>query len=191
MMGVNRTEFENGLVLLTDKKEDTKKAALFVGVNVGSVDESEMLNGGSHVNEHLLFKSNENRSARKIIEDLEYSGSIVNACTSWKYTGFYAKTPKTEVENALEILFEAATDEFELERQVILTEIRNYINSPDKYALMGLFIPTLFSGTPLEKKIDGTIESMSKVSKKSLEDFKKEYYIPNNTIISVSGNFNE
>lgn len=196
MKKVHREEYGNGLVLLAEERPNTKKAALSVGVGVGSVNEDKRLNGGSHFNEHLLFKSNQYRSARQIIEDLEYSGSVVNACTSWKYTSFYAKTPHRELENALEILFQAATnfdyveEEFELERQVILTEIQNYINSPEKYALMGLFIPTLFSGTLMEKKIEGTTESMSKVSKKRLEGFKKRFYVPNNMIIAVSGRFN-
>ncbi len=196
MRGIERTEFGNGLVLLTEKRPNTKKASFFVGVGAGSVNENDRLNGGSHFNEHLIFKSNEFRSANQITEDLEYTGTVVNAYTTWKYTTFYAKTPYGELENAVEILFQASNNfeydggEFELERQVILTEIQNYINSPDKYALMGLFIPALFSGTPLERRIEGTVESMGSVTKKDLEKFKKQLYVPNNMVIAVCGHFN-
>jgi predicted Zn-dependent peptidase len=196
MKNIERTEFGNGLVLLTEERPNTKKAALLAGVGVGSVNENDKLNGGSHFNEHLLFKSNGFRSARQIIEDLEYTGTIVNAYTTWGYTAFYAKTPHKELENSIEILFQAAANfdydekEFELERKVILTEIQNYIDSPEKYALMGLFIPTLFSGTPMEKKIEGTAGSMGSVTKKELEGFKRRFYVPNNTIIAVCGKFN-
>ncbi len=196
MKEIERTEFENGLVLLTEERPNTKKAALLVGVGVGSVNENEKINGGSHFNEHLLFKSNKFRSARQIIEDLEYTGTVVNAYTTWNHTAFYAKTPHRELENAMEIIFQAATNfdydggEFELERKVILTEIQNYINSPEKYAIMGLFIPILFSGTPLERKIEGTTEVMSSVTKRELEAFKKQFYVPNNMTIVVCGKFN-
>jgi len=194
MKNILRKDYGNGLTLIAEKR-DSKKAALFVGVGAGSVDEDDRINGGSHFNEHLLFKSNQHRTARQIIEDLEYSGSLVNACTTWKYTGFYAKTPENSLSSALEILFEAATNfdydekEFALERQVILTEIENYINSPDKHALTGLFIPSLFKGTTIEQKIEGTAKSMGKVAKKELESYKKKLYVPNNMIISVSGRF--
>lgn len=194
---MKRKKFDNGLVLLTERTPEKKKAVLLVGVRVGSVNEPMRINGGSHFNEHLLFKSNHHRSARQIIEDMEYSGTVVNAYTTWKYTAFYAKTPPAELGNALQILFEAATnlnydeEEFELERQVILTEIRNYINSPEKYSMLGLFIPTLFKGTPLEKKIEGTVESMGAVRKEELEDFKEGYYKPNNMVIAVGGRFDE
>ncbi|MBN2013729.1 MAG: insulinase family protein [Candidatus Altiarchaeota archaeon] len=195
MKEIFRRDFGNGLVLLAEDRPNTKKAALFVGVGVGSVNEDDRLNGGSHFNEHLLFKSNQHRTAREIIEDLEYSGSIVNACTTWKYTGFYAKTPQKSLQEAVRILFEAATNldydekEFELERQVILTEIQNFINSPEKHALTGLFIPTLFSGTPLKRKIEGTVGSMGKIRKRELESFKKRYYVPSNMVIAVCGRF--
>jgi predicted Zn-dependent peptidase len=197
MKEIDRMEFGNGLVLLTEERPYTKKAALLVGVGVGSVNENEKISGGSHFNEHLLFKSNNFRSAREIIEDLEYTGTVVNAGTSWRYTAFYAKTPYRELENAIEILFQASTnleydeEEFELERKVILTEILNYMNSPEKYALMGLFIPTLFSGTLMERKIEGTTETMDSVRKRDLEKFKKRFYAPNNMIIAVCGRFNK
>ncbi len=197
MKNIEEKKYGNGLKLYMEKRPNTKKVAMLIGVKVGSVDENNKLSGGSHFNEHLLFKSNQYRTTRKIVEDLEYTGTVVNAYTTWKYTAFYAKAPHREIENAIQVLYEAATnhdyntEEFELERQVILTEIQNYINSPEKYSLLGLFIPTLFRNTPLERKIDGTVESMGKVKKEDLEDFKKKYYVPNNMVISVCGKFND
>jgi len=194
---MNRKEFDNGLVLLTEKRPNTKKAALLVGVKVGSVNEDDRLSGGSHFNEHLLFKSNKYRSARQIIEDLEYSGIIIDASTNWKYTAFHAKAPHGELTNAIEILFQAATNfsydpgEFSTEREVILTEIQNYINLPDRHFLFGLFIPTLFRGTPLARKVEGTTGSVKNITKEELGRFKEDYYVPNNTAIVAVGRFNE
>jgi len=194
---MNRTEFDNGLVLLTEKRPNTRKAALLVGVKVGSVNEDDGLSGGSHFNEHLLFKSNKYRSARQIIEDLEYSGIIIDASTNWKYTAFHAKAPHRELTDAIEILFQAATNfsydprEFSTEREVILTEIQNYINLPDRYSLFGLFIPTLFRGTPLARKVEGTTDSIKNITKEELERFKEDYYVPNRMAIVAVGRFNE
>jgi len=197
MKGVNRLELDNGLILLTEKRPNTKKAALIAGVKVGSVDEPPKVNGGSHYNEHLLFKTNKYRTAREIAEDLEYSGTIINAYTTWKYTAFTAKAPHRHLNTAVEVLFQAATnysykkEEFETERQVILTEIQNFINSPERYSLTGLFIPKLFAGTPFEKKIEGTVDSMGSVAKEELEKFKEKYYVPNNMVIAAVGKFDE
>lgn len=197
LKGVKKVVLDNGLTLLMEKRPGTKKAALIAGVKVGSVDETDRINGGSHFNEHLLFKSNRYRTARQIAQDLEYSGTVINAYTTWKYTAFTAKAPSRHLSTAVETLCQAATnydyvkEEFETERQVILTEIQNFINSPDRYSLTGLFIPKLFSGTPLEKKIEGSVESMGSVRKEELEDFKKKYYVPNNMVIAAVGRFDE
>lgn len=197
LKGIKRVELDNGLVLLLEKTPNTKKAALLAGVRVGSVDESKKVNGGSHFNEHLLFKSNKYRNARSIAEDLEYSGTVINAYTTWKYTAFTAKSPSEHLNTAVEVIYEAATnysykeEEFATERQVILTEIENFINSPDRYSLTGLFIPKLFEGTPLEKKIEGTVDTMGSVAKEDLEEFKQKYYAPNNTVITAVGKYDE
>ena len=197
LKGIKRLELDNGLVLLMEKVPNTKKAALLAGVRVGSVDETQRLNGGSHFNEHLLFKSNKYRNARAIAEDLEYSGTIINAYTTWKYTAFTAKSPAEHLNTAVEVIYQAATnysykeEEFATERQVILTEIENFINSPDRYSLTGLFIPKLFEGTPLEKKIEGTADTMGSVKKEELEEFKREYYAPNNMVITAVGKYDE
>ena len=195
LKGVERLELDNGLVLLMEKRPNTKKAALVAGVKVGSVDETARVNGGSHFNEHMLFKSNKHRTAREIAEDLEYSGTIINAYTTWKYTAFTAKAPSRHLNTAMEVLYEAATnfeykaDEFETERQVILTEIRNFINSPERHSLSGIFIPSLYKGTPLEKKIEGTVDTMASVKKEELEAFKEKYYAASNMVIAAVGRF--
>ncbi len=197
LKGIKRVELDNGLVLLLEKTPNTKKAALLAGVRVGSVDETNRLNGGSHFNEHMLFKSNKYRNAKAIAEDLEYSGTVINAYTTWKYTAFTAKSPSEHLSTAVEVIYQAATnysykeEEFATERQVILTEIENFINSPERYSLTGLFIPRLFEGTPLEKKIEGTAQIMGAVGREELEGFKEKYYAPNNMVIAAVGKYDE
>jgi len=79
MKGIKRIEFENGLVLLTERRLHAQKAMMLVGIKVGSINEDDKLNGGSHYNEHLLFKSNKYRTAKQITEDLEFEGTSVKA----------------------------------------------------------------------------------------------------------------
>jgi len=197
MKGIKRTEFENGLVLLTERRPHAQKAVMLVGIKVGSINEDDKLNGASHYNEHLLFKSNKYRTAKQITEDLEFEGTSVNAFTDYTITAFYAKALPEKLTKAVDVVYQATTnfeyneEEFSRERGVILTEIRLNIEQPTKYSIENLFVPTLFKGTPLERTIAGTEESMGIVSKEELEQFKKEFYLPNNTIIVVVGRFDE
>ncbi len=195
--GIKRTEFDNGLVLLTEKRPTAKKAVLLIGIGVGSIDENDKISGASHFNEHMLFKSNRYRTTEQISEDLEYSGTVVNAYTSWRYTAFHAKALSDKIPDAVEILFQGAEnfnyreDEFLTEKDVILTEIHNYINSPERYSLFELFIPLLFRNTKLEQTVIGTEKSVKNLTKNELEGFKREFYLPNNIVIVATGKFNE
>lgn len=197
MKGIKRTEFDNGLVLLTERRPTARKAALLIGAKVGSVDENGRLNGASHFNEHMLFKSNRYRTTEQISEDLEYAGTVINAYTTFRYTAFQAKALSNKIADAIEILFQGMNnfnyreDEFSTEKDVILTEIRNYINSPERYSLFELFVPALFRNTPLEKTVIGTEKSVRNLTKNELEGFKKKFYAPNNMIIAAAGKFNE
>ncbi len=110
MKGVKRTEFENGLVLLTEKMPPSQKAVMLVGVKVGSINEDDKLNGASHYNEHLLFKSNKYRTAKQITEDLEFEGISVNAFTDHTITAFYAKALPGKLTKAVDVVYQAATN---------------------------------------------------------------------------------
>lgn len=195
--GVKRKVFDNGLVLLTEKIPRAQKVVLLVGVKVGSINESDQLNGGSHFNEHMLFKSNQYRTAKQITEDLEFDGTSINASTSHTSTVFYTKALPDKLFKAIEVIYQAATnfeydqEEFSRERKVILTEIQLFIEQPVIYCLEKLFIPALFKGTPLEKTIGGTEKSMGTVSKQDLEQFKKDFYLPNNMAIVAVGKFDQ
>lgn len=194
MKGINRKQFDNGLVLLTERILSKKKTALFVGIKVGSVNETERINGGSHFNEHLLFKSNKHRTAKQIAEDFEQGGTSVNAFTHETATVFYAKTLPSELLKAIPIIYESATnfnydtEEFEKERSVVLTEINIYNEQPLDYSFE-LFQSFLFQGTSLEKRICGTTETVGNVTKEELENFKQEYYEPSNMVVVAVGNF--
>ncbi|MDA2922255.1 insulinase family protein [Patescibacteria group bacterium AH-259-L07] len=198
MQGIERKEFKNGLVLLTEKRSDAEKAVLFVGVGVGSVNENDQLNGASHFNEHMLFKSNPYRSAKQIVEDLEAAGTSLKAFTSRRRTVFYTRSLPNKISEALEIFYQAATNfeydehEFEREREEeILTEIRRDIESPREYVYRYIFLPTLFKGTSFQRPIAGTEKSMAAIQKEELENFKQRFYVPNNMTIVVVGKFDQ
>jgi predicted Zn-dependent peptidase len=197
MKGIKRTEFDNGLVLLTEKRPRAKKTILLVGVKVGPINENDKLNGASHYSEHMLFKSNKYRSAKEIIEDMEFEGTSINAWVDHTTMTFCANSLPEKLTKAIDIIYEAATnfdynkEEFERERNVILTEIQFHIERPIDYSLENLFLPAAFKATPLERTLAGTKKSMGTVTKEELEQFKKTFYVPNNMAIVAVGNFNE
>lgn len=189
-------KFDNGLKIILKPLPNTKKACIMININVGSINEDKKEYGISHFTEHLSFKSNKYRTAEQIAKDLEYAGTITNAFTSYDNTVYYGKCLKNKCQETIQILFEAITNtsyirkEVELERQVVLTEVQNYIEFPDKH-IFKLFLQDLYQNSDYGHAIEGTKETVSKISIKDLEDFKKKHYIANNMTICIVGNFEE
>lgn len=159
MPEIKRKEFDNGLVLLTEKfYHPEEKAVLLVGIKVGGGHEDKEISGASHFNEHMLFKSNKYESMQQLREGLEYFGTDINAFTSETKTVFYAKALPDYLPNVIPIVYRAATNfcydqkEVENERGAILSEIRMSAENPARYAYFNLFVPTLFKGHHLEEE---------------------------------------
>ncbi|MFA5766717.1 MAG: insulinase family protein, partial [Candidatus Paceibacterota bacterium] len=81
MRGVKRVVFENGLTLLMEKRLYSGDVVILVATKSGSMHESSDDAGITHFVEHMLFRSNKQRSAREITEELESAGAEINAFT--------------------------------------------------------------------------------------------------------------
>jgi len=191
---IKRTEFDNGLIGVAEEVPWAKKVSLVVGVKVGVVDEDDKTNGATHFNEHMLFKSNQYCSTGEIVRKLEYGGTEVCAETDYTQILFSIYSFPEKLAEAVEIIYQAAGNfsydqkEFEKEKGVILTEIQQSIENLQERS-GDLFFSTLFKGTPLEREILGTEESVEKMTKKDLVMFKRKFFVPNNMVIAASGKF--
>jgi len=63
-----------------------------------------------------------------------------------------------------------------------------YEDSPEDLA-HDLLSKTIFNGNSLGLPILGTINSLNQLSRDSILDYYKKYYRPDNTVISIAGNF--
>src|SRR6056297_2723295 len=89
---IKRKQYDNGLVVLTEKVPAAQKACVIVGIRTGSINEEEKLSGIAHLNEHMLFKSNRFQRADQILYNLEQIGVSTNAFTSWTDTAIFANS---------------------------------------------------------------------------------------------------
>lgn len=197
MPGVKRRDFDNGLTVLTEKIPKAETAAVILGIKVSLLEEGEELNGIRHLIEHLLFKGNEHKSAQEIVRSMEWSGSIVNAVTGDEDIIFQAETIPSGVNNILELVYQMVRNlrhdpkEFLTEQERVLGEIRMYRETPRSYFTAGVFVPKILKNSPYARPIEGTIKSVTNITQEQLEEFKRQYFVPNLETLIVIGEFNE
>ena len=185
----------NGLRIIAEEIPGSMSCTLSVWVNVGPIDEVKTNNGVSHFMEHIVFKGTKTRSALDIAEQSENVGANLNAFTDREHTCYHTRVLSDYVlvvlELFLDMLFNPKLQEndFDLERQVILEEIKMYEDTPEDL-VQDLLYEVIWKDHPLGKPITGTTESISLLKKETVTKFLSDYYSPDNMIISIAGNFN-
>ena len=187
---------KNGIRVVAEKINYLKSISIGVWIGNGSRYESAAENGISHFIEHMLFKGTQSRSAAQIANEIDAVGGQIDAFTSREYTCFCTKTLDTHIPIALDILSDMLynprldAEDMALERQVIGEEIRMYEDSPEEL-VYDLSSYAVWGDTPMGRPILGTYESLDGITPQIMRSYMNNHYTSANTIISVSGNFDD
>ena len=190
---ISRHVLPSGLTLLVETLPYVRSVALGYYLRTGSAVESEEHSGASHFLEHLVFKGTANRSTADIAKVVDMLGGDVDAFTGKEYTSFYAHVLDEQVGLALELLTEIVVaprftdDDLEMERSVILEEIRMVEDTPDDL-VHELFVTAFWPEHPLGRPILGTEETVSRISRDAILAHYGETFHPANVIFCASGN---
>lgn len=172
--------------------KDIETASLGIFLRNGARGEEKELKGAAHFLEHLLFKGSKKYSCKKIKQEIEGRGGSLNGFTSQEATGYYAYFLKKNMESALDILSDMVLNpliklcDVEKERKVILEEIKMYNDLPGPRAA-ALLDRILWPGHPLGEEVAGTFQSVAKITRTDLKEFKKKFYVPSQMVISAAG----
>lgn len=191
-MNYNLHRFKNGLRLVTVPMKERQSAGVAIWIKTGARYETPKLSGVSHFLEHMLFKGTRKRSTRRIKEEIEGVGGILNAFTGEESTCFFAKLLVDHFPKALDVLSDMVNNavispaETEKERTVILEEIKMYRDLPSHH-VHDLIGEVLWPGQPLGRPISGTEKTVAALTRSEIADYKKRFYHPKNIVVSVSG----
>ena len=186
--------FPNGLKLALCPMEHTRSIAIGVFVGVGAANETKERSGIAHFTEHMLFKGTEKRTAFDIANEMESLGVMINAFTARHMTCYYTMSTDEHTEHCMDVLSDIlfnsklADEEIDRERKVILEEISRDEDDPEDVCNEGLasvFYGDNFMGRP----ILGSRENVQNFSSNDVRAFMSDFYVPNNTVISIAGNF--
>jgi predicted Zn-dependent peptidase len=185
---------DNGLTIIGEEIPYVKSISLGLWINAGSRIEDEKISGISHFIEHMLFKGTKNRTSKDISSQIDNLGGQINAFTSKECTCYYVKLLDSHIDIGIDILSDMILNplfdkiDIDKERLVILEELKMYEDSPEDLAY-DLLIENIYAGDGLGMNIIGTIKSLDDINQEEIINYFSKYYVPNNSVISISGNF--
>ncbi|MDH5716840.1 MAG: insulinase family protein [Spirochaetia bacterium] len=183
---------DNGLNIILENIPHRISAVMGIWIPIGSRMENDTEMGFSHFTEHMLFKGTKKRKYQDISREIDRLGGYMNASTSKEVTSYYISINSKYTETALDVLSDIffnsvfAKQEFDLEKQVILEEIKMSEDTPDDH-LFDLFYHDFFGDTPLGRPIAGTLKSIGNCKRDELFNFYTSKYGANGSVLSLAG----
>lgn len=187
------TTLTNGLRIITSTRPEIETVSLGIWIKTGSAFETEEMNGVSHFLEHMVFKGTPSRSAFDISEQFEDVGGQSNAYTAREFTSFYAKMLKNDVELAIDILADLiknatfAEDELLKEREVVVQEIKQTIDTPDDI-IFDFLQEQAFPDQALGRTILGPAEKVRSFDREKLRSYLRSNYAGEDMVVCAVGN---
>jgi predicted Zn-dependent peptidase len=191
------TTLPNGLKIILTPIEGTKSCTVLCLVGAGSRYETRDINGISHYLEHMFFKGAQRyKNAAEVSTAIDSVGGDFNAFTAKEYAGYYVKLASHQKETAFDVIGDMMTgatflpEEVEKERGVIMEEYNMYQDTP-MYQVGWDFERLLFGDQPMGWDQIGMKETINALQRDQFVKYKEALYTPDNTVISVSGHFDE
>ena len=187
------TRLPHGARVIVAPMRERASVSLAMMFAAGSRHEESECAGLSHFIEHMFFKgSRRYPTSRAISEAIEGVGGSLNAATDKELTVYWAKVPADKLELAVDVLsdmvFAAAfdSDEMEKEKQVVIEELRMYLDNPQEY-VHTLFEETMWPDHPLGRDTAGTEETVRSFTRDDCLRHLAANYHPDGLVVSVAG----
>ncbi|WP_303722456.1 pitrilysin family protein [Malonomonas rubra] len=184
---------ENGIRLVTVPMPQLHAAELVCYLAVGGRNEPAEFSGISHFLEHMIFRGTaEYATSTDLERAFEAIGGAVNASTDAETTCFHSRIHPDYLADGLALfasmLRRPLFNDIDVERRIILEEAREDYNEKEvQINLDNLMVNLLWPGHPLGDSLIGTPETLARIDRTALEDYYRNWYLPQNLVICACG----
>lgn len=198
-LNVKEYQLKNGLRVVLHQDRSTPIVAVNLWYHVGSKNEAAGRTGFAHLFEHMMFQGSKNYDSR-YMTPLQEAGGLINATTNEDRTYYYEVVPSNFLELALYMesdrlsgLLEAMTQEkLDNQRDVVKNEKRERLDNVPYNSVYERIQDIMYpKNHPYNWLAIGSMEDLTAASLDDVKSFFRQYYVPNNTVLVLSGDFEE
>ncbi|MGY4827559.1 M16 family metallopeptidase [Sphaerotilaceae bacterium SBD11-9] len=187
----------NGLRVVAIPMPWRQTVSLSVFIRTGSLHEPRLLNGISHVVEHMAFKGTATRDCQRINLDAERLGAEVNAHTDKDHTAFHIEGLPRDLPTFVELLADIVlngsfpADELERERQVLQHEFTEFEEDPVNIAFE-LFDRACYGVQHAAgRSVIGNRANLMRFTREHLLAYVQQQYSACNVVVAAAGPVDE
>lgn len=185
----------NGLKVILHQDKTAPVVAVTTLYHVGSKNEDTARTGFAHFFEHLLFEGSENIKRGEFMKYVTSNGGSLNANTSQDRTFYYELLPSNQLKLGLwlesERMMHAKIDQVGVntQREVVKEEKRMRMDNQPYGSILTEVLKRAYQVHPYRWAPIGSMDHLNAAKLEEFIDFYKTYYVPNNAVLSIAGDF--
>lgn len=187
---VKSKTLENGVRIVSEALSNPA-ASIGLYIDCGSIYETPMSCGATHLLERMAFKSTRNRSHLRIVREVEAIGGSVAASASREQMAYTFDAIKTHVPEMVELLVDSVRNPVFLDWEVkeelkkIKDELGQLSNNPQGLLLEAIH-SAAYSGA-LANPLLAPESALNRLDGVILEEFVSEHYTAPRMVLAASG----
>jgi len=182
----------NGMTVVVLEQHFLPIVELHALIKAGSSQDPPEKAGIANLVASLLDEGTTSRSSKQLAEQIDFVGGSLGAQASEDFTTASARILRKDIELGFTLLADILQhpafpkQEFERVRSQILGEIASDNDDPGHVA-MKAFNQLVYQAHPYRWPVQGTEETLNKISLSDIQSFYAKEYLPNQVILTIVG----
>src|SRR5262245_12146557 len=193
-LAVHSHTLKNGLTILLVENPSLPTVSITASVLAGARYDPESKAGLAIMVSRLLDEGTENRTSLEIADAIESVGGAIDTDGSFERIIAMAGVLNKDVDLGLELLADllirpiCPQEYVDKEKERTLAEIVSAQDRPQVVAGWA-FNELVYQNHPLHRPSHGYPSTVERLTREDLLDFHRRYFVPNNVILSIVGDF--
>jgi len=182
----------NGLIVLHSEKHNLPIVMLTMIIKASPLDEPKEKAGLANLVADLLDEGTKNRKSLEISEEIEFIGASLGSGAGSDYTAITLSVLKKDIEKGFELFSDIVLnptfpqEELDRKKERIKGSLKQREEDPSFLASRA-FSKEVFGEHPYGRLVEGSVETISAITREDIVRFHSIYFIPNNAMLSVVG----
>ena len=186
----------NGMQVITVSHHEQPAVTMRLLVRAGGANDPEKKRGVSLLVSNLLDQGTTARSSQQIADQIDSIGGVLGTGSGDDFTSISAIVMKDSFESAMDLVADVARnpafapEEIERQKEQINSNQQVNANDPD-YLASAVFDRLVYGFHPYGLPGSGTVETLASITRQDLQQFHRQYFIPNNMVLAIVGDITQ
>ena len=186
----------NGMQVITVLHHEQPAVTMRLLVRAGGANDPDGKRGVSQLVSGLLDQGTTTRSAQQIADQIDSIGGVLGTGSGDDFTSISAVVMKDSFESAMDLVGDIARnpafapEEIERQKEQITSTQQVNANDPD-YLASAVFDRLIYGFHPYGLPGSGTPETVASITRADLQQFHRQYFIPNNMVLAIVGDITQ